>query len=207
MPHTSGVRQARKSQTRQTLLDTALHLAGERSLSGVSLREITRAAGIVPTGFYRHFPDVESLGVALVEQCLGGLRTAVRAVRADGAGSDEVIERSIEVLVREVHAQRERFRFIARERYGGMPRVRRAIREQLDQAAAELAGDLRTGELAGALADWPPADLRMLSTLLVNHVVQTAAALLELPRAEPEVAATAGSQLRLIIRGAQNWHG
>jgi hypothetical protein len=88
-----------------------------------------------------------------------------------------------------------------------MPRVRNAIREQLDRAAAELAGDLSTGELSGVLAGWPPEDLAMLSTLIVNHVVQTAAALLEQPRAEPEVAAVAGRQLRLIVRGAQNWLG
>nr|BFE57411.1 TetR family transcriptional regulator [Dactylosporangium thailandense] len=210
MPHT---RVEQKAHTRQALLDTALRLLEDRSLDSLGLRELTREVGIVPTAFYRHFPDVASLGVALVEQCLGGLRTAVRAVRDGIADSDAVIGRSLSVLVAQLHERREHFRFIARERHGGVAPVRRAIREQLDLSAAELATDLLTHRLphVAALERWEAQDVRMLATLIVDHMVQTAAALLELPPGDEAAASDtidmADRQLRLIALGSRHWPG
>ena len=147
-----ATRQQQKAKTRQSLLDTALRLMEHQSLTGLGLREVTREAGIVPTAFYRHFRDVDSLGVALVEQCLGSFRTTIRAVREGITDSDEVIDRSFEVLDREVRARREHFRFIARERHGGVPAVRAAIRAQLDLSGEELAADLAAHPLGSVAA-------------------------------------------------------
>jgi AcrR family transcriptional regulator len=205
--HTRPTRQEQKAQTRQALLDAALRLMDHHSLTSLGLREITRAVGITPTAFYRHFPDVDSLGVALVEQCLGSLLTTIRAVRDGMNDSDQVIDRSIEILARQVHTHREHFRFIARERHGGVPRVREAIAGHLDMFSAELATDLATRRLPGTPSydRWPRADLRMLTNLIVNHMVWTAAALLDDPAGEQRVVDTAGRQLRLIMLGARQW--
>ncbi len=59
-----GVRQAQKQRTRQALLDAALGLLEEQSLSSLGLREVTRVVGVAPTAFYRHFRDLGELGVA-----------------------------------------------------------------------------------------------------------------------------------------------
>src|SRR3954464_9283060 len=142
-------RPQQKARTRQTLLDAALALMADRSLSSIGLREITRAAGVTPTAFYRHFPDVDSLGVALVDQCLGSLRATIRAVRDGLSPSDEVINQSIAILADRVRVDREHFRFVARERHGAVPAVRAAIAEQLDLFAADLATDLAANRLAG----------------------------------------------------------
>ncbi|HEU4424444.1 MAG TPA: TetR family transcriptional regulator, partial [Pilimelia sp.] len=183
MTHTVGARAAQKQQTRRALLTAALHLMEHQSLDGLSLREVTRAVGIVPAGFYRHFPDMESLGVALVEESLGGLRTAMRAVRAGLADSEEIIRRSLTVLARSVQAHRAEFRFVVRERSGGMPRVRRAIADQLRLFGEELAADLLAGRIATVtdLRRWPPEDLEMLTGLIVDHMLLTAAAILDAP--------------------------
>jgi AcrR family transcriptional regulator len=200
-----------KARTRQTLLDAALALMEQRSLSSIGLREITRAAGITPTAFYRHFPDVDSLGVALVDQCLGSLRATIRTVRDGLSPSDEVINRSIDILARQVRADRAHFRFIARERHGGVPAVRAAIAVQLDLFAADLATDLASDKMAGGprFDRWIVADLRMVSNLIVNHMVWTAAALLDAPPDSPgaadQVIDAAGRQLRLIMLGARQW--
>ena len=192
-------------------MDAALRLTEHHSLGGVSLREVSRAAGIVPAGFYRHFPDVESLGVALVEQSLGGLRTALRAVRAGQTDSDEIARRSVDALAREVRAHRERFRFIARERYGGMSRVRQAIRDQLRLLGEELAADLLSDEAAAAsiLQRWADEDVRILTDMIVNHMISTAAAIVDLPpgspRQERQIIRAASKQLRLIVIGARHW--
>jgi AcrR family transcriptional regulator len=39
-----------------------------RSFVSISLREVTREAGVVPTAFYRHFKDMDELGLALVDE-------------------------------------------------------------------------------------------------------------------------------------------
>ena len=59
-PDIGETRQERKQRTRQALLDAALDLLDEQSFSSLSLRQVTRAARVVPTAFYRHFDDMES---------------------------------------------------------------------------------------------------------------------------------------------------
>ena len=78
-----ATRQERKQLTRQALLDAALELLEEQSFSSLSLRQVTRAAGIVPTAFYRHFDDMEELGLVLIDESFRTLRTMIRAARAD----------------------------------------------------------------------------------------------------------------------------
>ncbi|WIM94983.1 TetR family transcriptional regulator [Actinoplanes oblitus] len=204
-------RPEQKARTRQALLDAVLGLMEDRSLSSIGLREITRAVGVTPAAFYRHFPDVDSLGVALVDESLGSLRATIRTVRDGLSSSDEVITRSIGVLARQVHDHREHFRFVARERHGGVPAVRAAIAEQLDLFAADLAADLAADKLRGGprFDRWIAADLRMVTSLMVNHMVWTAAALLDAPPDDADAAArvidAAGRQLRLIVLGARQW--
>ncbi len=212
MVHTSDGRAAQKLQTRRALLEAALRLMEHQSLSSLSLREVARAAGIVPTGFYRHFPDMQSLGVALVDQSLGGLRTAIRAVRIGRTDGDQIIRHSLRVLAKEVRAHRDEFRFLARERHGALPRVRAAIEHQLDLFGQELASDLVGGEIAPTLGvgRWEPDELRMLTQLIVNQMVQAAAALLDgpanRPSAQQQVVDVTTRQLRLIVLGARHWH-
>lgn len=208
----SHSRSDRKQLTRQALLDAAVRLLADQGLSSLSLREVTRAAGIVPAAFYRHFADMGQLGVALVEQSLGGMRDAERMVRVGLTGSDELIEQSMAVLVEEVRRHPERYRFVARERYGGVAVVRRAIEEQLRRGADELAADLRSDHLDAAdyLRDWPAEDVRMATTLFVDHMWQTAAALLDVvddPDALAALRDRATRQLRLIVAGCENWRG
>jgi AcrR family transcriptional regulator len=60
-------RQEQKLRTRRSIIDAAFSLLDEqRSLSSISLREVARAAGIAPTSFYRHFKDIDELGLTLV---------------------------------------------------------------------------------------------------------------------------------------------
>ena len=62
-------RDERKQQSRQALLDAVLALsASGRAFSSMSLREIARHAGLVPAAFYRHFADLDQLGLELVDQ-------------------------------------------------------------------------------------------------------------------------------------------
>lgn len=208
MSHTLGPRQSQKQQTRQSLLDAGLRLLDHQSLSGLGLREVTREAGLTPSGFYRHFPDLPAFGMALVEESFGSLRTLVRAIRAEQADTDEVIDRSIDVVARYVHEHRARLRFLVRERHGGVRPVRDAIAARIRQFADDLTDDLAAQPQS---AGWDPTDLQMLADLYADHTVTTVAALLEAdgdPEAEQRIIATARRQLRLISIGRHHWlHG
>ena len=205
MSHTLGPRQSQKQQTRQSLLDAGMRLLDHQGLSSLGLREVTREAGLTPSGFYRHFPDLPAFGMALVEESFGSLRTLVRAIRAEQAGPDEVIDRSIDLLARYVHEHRANLRFLVRERHGGVRPVRQAIADRIRQFADDLADDLAAQpESAG----WDPEDLRVLADLYADHTVTTVAALLEAegdPEDERRIVATARRQLRLISIGRRHW--
>lgn len=206
MSHTPGVRQAQKRKTRQALLDAALGLLEEQSLSSLGLREVTRAVGVAPTAFYRHFHSTADLGVALVEEALGSLHPMIRTTMSPAEDDDERIARAVELIAGHVAAHPAHVRFIARERHGGVQPVRRAIREQLARFAEEVRAELATDASA---AGWSETDLRMLAGLYVDQMLITASLFLETldaPEEERRLAVeTARRQLRLISVGRTHW--
>ena len=59
---------AQKEKTSNALIQAALQLCAEDGYASLSLRSVARKAGIAPTSFYRHFRDMDELGVAIVDQ-------------------------------------------------------------------------------------------------------------------------------------------
>ncbi|MEU3840732.1 TetR family transcriptional regulator [Streptomyces sp. NPDC028635] len=206
MSHTLGVRQAQKLKTRQALLDAALGLLEGQSLSSLGLREVTRAVGVAPTAFYRHFRSIEDLGVALVEEALGSLHPMIRTTVSTAGDHEERIVRAVELIARHVDAYPAHVRFIARERHGGVQPVREAIREQLARFADEVKAELAKDPVS---AGWSEDDLLMLATLYVDQMLITASLFLEsleASRAERErVTQVATRQMRLISIGRHHW--
>jgi AcrR family transcriptional regulator len=128
MPAT-GTRIEQKERTRQRICEAALSLIGQgRSFTSLSLREITREAGIVPAAFYRHFSDMDQLGLALVE--MGGvtLRRLLREARRDGIPPTDMLRGSVLIYKRFVEERSLVFRFIAGERGGGSQVLRKPLR-------------------------------------------------------------------------------
>ncbi|MFB7663997.1 TetR family transcriptional regulator [Kitasatospora sp. NPDC056138] len=204
MSHTVGVRQAQKQQSRRALLDAGLHLLEHQNLSGLGVREVTRAAGMSPAGFYRHFRDLAELGVVLVEESLASLHGMIRGALAEQGEAGELIDRTVELIAGHVREHRAHVRFLARERHGGVQPVRAAIAAELVRFADEVAAALGAQpESAG----WSAADVRMLAELYVDHMVATAVAFLDAdgPEAQERIAGTARTQLRLISVGRRHW--
>ncbi|KLL95942.1 TetR family transcriptional regulator [Rhodococcus sp. IITR03] len=196
-------RAERKERTRQALLDAALDLSADRGLGGLSLREVARHAGIVPTAFYRHFSSMDELGVALAADTMRVLRRLLRARVAHPARQVRAIP---DVLVQQVRAHKAAFRFLARERHGGVPEVAAAISVELRLLTSELAADL--GRSPG-LEDWDFDDLEMAADLLVTAMLDFVLDLLAVERPgsaqESEVVTRAEKQMRLILLGAAAW--
>jgi len=197
-------REERKEATRRSIIAAALKLLDQRSFSALSLREVTREAGIVPTAFYRHFESMEALGLALIDGSFRALRDMLRGARAGKLDPNRVIESSVDILVASVAEQREHWRFIGRERNSGVTVLRYAIRTEIRLITSELATDLARFQGPNT---WSTEDLNILAGLFVNSMILTAEAIEDAQDAvaHEEIKRTAVKQLRMIAVGVAGW--
>ncbi|WP_420466929.1 HTH-type transcriptional repressor FabR [Panacagrimonas sp.] len=202
-----AIRDEKKQQTRQALLEAAIdQVAGGRSFASLSLREVTRDAGVVPASFYRHFRDMDELGLALVDETCQQLRRLIRAARTTQAPGDNMLAASVSTFLLYVEANRPAFHFLTRERYGGSKPLREAIAREIRGFVVDLAADFARFPHFNQL---PRDDLEMMASLLVNTVVSALGELLELPPHHPDakgaLAQHLTDQMRVVILGALAW--
>lgn len=201
-----GSRAAGKERTRRAILDATLQLCAETPLAALSLRQVAKQVGIVPTAFYRHFDSIEQLGLALVDESFGSLRAMVRDVRSTtDPDFTNLIDASLATVVGHVHSQRDHFGFIVRERFAGPPAVRDAVRLFLERFVDELATDLAR---VPGLTTWSSTHLRAMADLIVSAFVALAERLLVATPGsgvEAELVQTARTQVRMLIIGARQW--
>jgi AcrR family transcriptional regulator len=197
-------REERKEATRRAIVAAALRLLEDRSFSALSLREVTREAGIVPGAFYRHFESMEALGLVLIDESFRALRDMLRGARAARLDPNRVIESSVDMLIEGVNQRREHWRFIGRERSSGVTVLRYAIRTEIRLITSELAIDL--ARFPG-LNTWSSEDLNILASLFVNAMIVIAEAIEDAgdPEALDEIKRTAIKQLRMIAVGVAGW--
>ena len=81
----------------------------------------------MPTGFYRHFSDMDQLGLELVSEVGQTFRETIRLVRHNEFVMGGIIDASVRIFLDVVEAKRSQFLFLAREQYGGSLPVRQAI--------------------------------------------------------------------------------
>ncbi len=198
-------REERKEVTRRAIVAAALRLLEERSFSQLSLREVTREAGIVPAAFYRHFESMEALGLVLIDESFRVLRDMLRGARAGKLDPKRVIESSVDILVEGVDERREHWVFIGRERNSGVTVLRYAIRTEIRLITSELAIDL--ARFPG-LTNWSSEDLNILASLFVNSMIVIAEAIEDASdqAALQEIKRIAVKQLRMITVGVNAWH-
>jgi AcrR family transcriptional regulator len=195
----SPIRRASKELTRQALVRAVLDLLADRSLDSLSLREITREAGITPTAFYRHYRDIEELGLILTEESFRSFGPALREAGVRAARSAGAVEGIFDAMVGPRSDSLSHLRFIVRERDGGVRRVRRAIRRELQLVADELAVDL--ADVAG-LDGRDREDRRTLAGLVTETLVRLLADMIDAePERQGEIVTVAGRRLRLLGLG------
>jgi len=202
-------RAERKERTRQRLLDVTVRMISDRSLASISLREVARAAGIVPTAFYRHYASMDALGVDLVDDAMRPLRQMIRDARRGRTAHGDIILETVAVLAKQVRDHPDQFRFLTRERYGGVGPVRRAIATELRLFTSELTVDLAR---LTAGYDWSTDDLEMTADLMVGAMLKVIIDLVEIDvrpagrRAKAAAILDRGArQLRLIALGMSEW--
>ncbi len=201
---TGLTRDERKEATRRAIVDAALHLLAERSFTALSLREVTREAGIVPAAFYRHFESMEALGLVLIDESFRSLRDMLRGARTGKLDPNRVIESSVDILIDGVQERREHWLFIGRERNSGVTVLRYAIRTEIRLITSELAIDL--ARFPG-LNTWSGEDLNILASVFVNSMIVIAESLEDTtdPATVAEIRRIAIKQLRMITIGVAGW--
>lgn len=195
-------RSDKKERTRRAILDAALRLTEDTGLAGLSLRQVAKEVGLVPTAFYRHFDSIDQLGLVLVEECFGSLRAMIRDVRQGNPSLGQIVDRSVEVLITHVRDEHAHFGFIAREKSGGSAVVRDAVHREFQLFERELATDLARLPME----HWSAEDLMILANLIVSAMITTSEEILRADARElPVIQHRARTQLMMMIVGALNW--
>ncbi|MGO1296122.1 MAG: HTH-type transcriptional repressor FabR [Vibrio sp.] len=193
----TGIRAQQKEKTRRSVIDAAFsQLSAERSFSNLSLREVAREAGIAPTSFYRHFKDMDELGLTMVDE--GGLllRQLMRQARQRIVREGSVIRTSVLTFMEFIDNSPNVFRLLLRERSGTSADFRAAVAREIQHFSAELAEYLMA---TGITRD----DAETQANASVTLVFNSGAEALDLnKKAREELASRLIKQLRMMAKGA-----
>ena len=199
-PAASRTRAEQKEQTRRAIVDAAFRmLSAQQSFANLSLREVAREAGIAPTSFFRHFKDMDELGLTLVDEAGLMLRQLMRQARARIAkGGGSIVRTSVETFMEFVDTNDNEFRLLLRERSGTSKAFRLAVYRELQHFIEELADYIKHNTHASPKSALWEADA------LVTIVFNAGAEALDLHKAQrDELAKKVIQQLRYITKGAE----
>lgn len=177
-------------------------MSDDRSFSSISLREVTREAGVVPATFYRHFNEMEDLAVELVDYCFRPMENLVAGVRARRLTARQLVYESVGTFIRFARRHRRYFLFLTKERLGGRSRVRSRIREQTQAMALILGHDLI------GLPEWQGVPIGIgqeVSIMIMDQMMLLLDEVLDLPpgesRDEVKLIARARKKVWILLRG------
>lgn len=193
-------RAEQKELTRRTIVDAAFRLlSADQSFVNLSLREVAREAGIAPTSFYRHFKDMDDLGLTLVDEAGLTLRQLMRQARArieEGGGS--VVKTSVATFMEFVETNANELRLLLRERSGTSRSFRLAVQRELQHFIEELAHYIELKTNANHRLAYFEADA------LVTLVFNAGAEALDMNKAKrKDLAEKVIQQLRFVAKGSE----
>ena len=206
---------------KRLLMEAALRLTStSRSLSSLGLRELAREAGLNPNTFYRHFRDVDDLGLSvigeiatLLRQPLRDLRreAAQRAVKGEGAmlpkllGIDlgrgrRVCHETVQLFFDFVTEHPEAFIIGVRELHGASPVLREALRQVMDDFADDMAEDIIEFRLLPGIVS--AAAVRQVSGLISRSLFEQSLDYIGQPQRLETIRALAEEQIVMLFTGA-----
>ncbi|MFT6529579.1 MAG: AcrR family transcriptional regulator [Psychrosphaera sp.] len=200
MSKINKTRAEQKEQTRRTIIDAAFRLlSADQSYANLSLREVTREAGIAPTSFYRHFKDMDELGLTLVDEAGLTLRQLMRQARARiEAGGGSIVRTSVTTFMEFMETNGNEFRLLLRERSGTSKAFRLAVQRELQHFVEELSDYIEAKTSANHLAAYYEADA------LVTLVFNAGAEALDLGKSKRlQLADKVVQQLRYVAKGSE----
>ncbi|WP_258807525.1 HTH-type transcriptional repressor FabR [Pseudidiomarina sp. CB1] len=194
----AGVRAAQKEKTRRALIQAAMNqLSAEHGYASLSLREVAREAGIAPTSFYRHFQNMEELGLTLVDEGGLALRQLLRQSRQQIAKGGSIIRASVTTFMEFVANNTAIFRLLLQEKSGNSREFRLAVQREVEHFTAELVDYLVDEQ------DFERSLAELQADAIVRIVFSVGADALDASAAERhELLETTISQVRIVARGA-----
>ncbi|WDD98781.1 HTH-type transcriptional repressor FabR [Thalassomonas actiniarum] len=194
----TGIRAQQKEKTRRQLIDAALgQLSAERSFSSLSLREVAKEAGLAPTSFYRHFSDMDELGLTLVDEAGLTLRQLMRQARQRIEKGGSVVQISVLTFMEFIENNANIFRLLLRERSGTSAAFRAAVSREIRYFTMELCDYLEQANKLDSEVAYIHANAA------VTIVFSAGSDALDLDKKERELLAERTIlQLRFIARGA-----
>ena len=188
--------------SRDDLLAAALKLIGpHRSLSTLSLREVTREAGIAPNSFYRQFRDMDELAVALIDLAGRSLRKIIGQARQRASTERSVVQGSLETFMEQLRADDKLLHVLLREGTVGSDAFKQAVDRELNFFEDELRIDLvRLAALEGARLHEPA----LVSKAITRLVFAAGASAMDMPlEKDPELIKQLSQMIRMIITGSR----
>ncbi|CAJ0990695.1 HTH-type transcriptional repressor FabR [Pantoea sp. Nvir] len=198
-----GVRSQQKERTRRTLVEAAFsQLSAEHSFSSLSLREVAREAGIAPTSFYRHFKDVDELGLTMVDESGLMLRQLMRQARQRIAKGGSIIKTSVSTFMEFIGNNPNSFRLLLRERSGTSTAFRAAVAREIQHFITELADYIEVE------SRMPRSFIEAQAEAMVTIVFNAGAEALDIDiddQRSNNLEDRLVLQLRMIAKGAYRW--
>lgn len=194
-------RSEQKEKTRRAIIDAAIsQLSAEQSFATLSLREVARQAGIAPTSFYRHFSDMEALGLTLIDECGLALRQIMRKARKRFKKGGSVIRTSVKTFMEFTETNPNIFRLLFHERSGTTHALRTAVEREIQFFIVELTDYIQT---VGYEKESAFAQAEAMVAVVFNAGAGSLAAK---PSQQKYIEQRAIQQLRYIAAGAKTLH-
>jgi AcrR family transcriptional regulator len=206
---------------KRQLMAAALRLSSaNRSLASIGLRELAREAGLNPNTFYRHFRDVDDLGMALIEDIATQLRQPLRDLRREAAARAACCEQLKLPMLFGIDMQRGRrvthetvqlfFDFVdqqpavfilgVRELHGASALLRQTLVQVMDALAEDMALDILEFKLLPSNLEH--AQVRQISHLVSQGLFGQVLGYLAQPERQARIRGLAEEQIILLFAGA-----
>jgi len=200
-----AAREEKKARTRKGLMDSALAIIGYgANFASISLREVARTAGVVPTSFYRHFDDMEELGLAMVDELGLNLRRLMRGSVEPTESLEQVVQQCTDAYFEYVLNNTNLVQFVNQSRTGGTEALREAIRNELQFLSSRIAT-----ELSSYLPELDAQGREVIANLMISTLMENTTHLLGIPdekaALQEELKQRTIDQIHVILLGAKSW--
>ena len=188
--------------SKQDIIAAAMRLIGpNRSIYSLSLREITREAGIAPNSFYRHFDSTETLAICAIELAGSTLRTLVGNARFKASELNKgIVRMSVETFFQQLYADGQYLPLLLREGIVGSDHFKEAVRKQLVYFEQELTEDLMA---IARKTDQQPYRPDLIASAITRLVFSMGSDALDRPRTQhAELIDNMVITIKMLITGA-----
>jgi AcrR family transcriptional regulator len=196
-----STRVEQREKTRQSIVAAALELASEQGLGALSLREVTRRAGVAPATFYRYFIDMDDLALALVDHVSFSLRQLMRQTRHRVKLTGSVVRTSVETLMQFIEQNPQLFRILLADRSGSPKVFQDALQKEKQIFIDELADDLSR---EGPRPAPPLAHIPLVAEMMIHIVFDGSARAVDMGRAERKALTDKlVLELKIVVAGSR----